>query len=368
MKSRSATNRREQRWVRVDVSLHESKYGQTGFIIIFLFPIPNCSQGPGLGFLGLKPEPKVHGPGAQANKRRTDFMGISPYPSIVTLPETDKPYPSIPTFLKERFPKVGEKRWLARMAEGKVLDEQGTPITPDTPYTPLKRLRYFRETEEEPVIPFEEDILFQNEDLLVACKPHFLPVIPGGPYVEECLLHRLKKKTDNALLTPVNRIDRETAGIVLFSARKETRGLYQSLFMTGKVGKTYRAACRIVRPPRRREWIVENRIVKGDPWFRMKTAPGEANAVSRVRLDSIKDQTAFFTLSPVTGKKHQLRLHMSELGFGLLNDRYYPVLEPERPDDFQNPLQLIAEKVSFRDPITGTPMTFESPRRLLSPP
>jgi len=234
------------------------------------------------------------------------------------------------------------------------------------PYLPLKRLHYFREVTSESIIPFTEKIVFCNDELLVASKPHFLPVIPGGPFVNECLLHRLKKRTGNKDLCPINRIDRETAGLVLFSMNPKTRGRYQELFMRGEVKKTYDAVTLHCREcdPEKSSWIVENKIVKGDPWFRMKTVPGKPNAISKISFIKSKKNRALFQLCPVTGKKHQLRLHMSELGFPILNDRYYPMLLPEIKGDFSAPLALVARKIQFCDPISGQQVSYESEHRL----
>lgn len=292
-------------------------------------------------------------------------MAISQYRATVTMPKTEKPYPTVLDFLCLRFPKVERSCWQKRIADGKVLGEDGHPITERSEYAPQKRIFYFREVAEEPVIPFAEQIVFQNQEFLVACKPHFLPVTPGGPYVDQCLLHRLRKTTGNDDLVPMHRIDRETAGLVLFSANSKTRTLYCELFRTGKVDKSYRAVSAGSGDPGEGAWLVENRMVPGEPWFRMKTTDGPANASSRIELVEVRNGKSLFNLSPVTGKTHQLRVHMSGLGFGLLNDRYYPELQPQGPDDFDAPLQLLAKTVQFEDPITGKQMGFESDRKLL---
>ena len=291
-------------------------------------------------------------------------MVISKFPSVVTMPEADAPYPSIVEFLFQTFPNVPQGRWAERIREGRVLDDRGKPVTADTKYAPSRRIYYFRESENEPVIPFAEQILFQNDEILVACKPHFLPVIPGGRYVEECLLNRLRTRTGIADLVPIHRIDRETAGLVLFSVNRKTRGLYHDLFMHGNVEKTYHALAELHHPPQEDRWIVENRIVRGEPRFRMRTVPGIANARSHIQLMDTNGNRARFHLSPVTGKTHQLRLHMSGLGFGIINDPYYPDLQPKQDDDFDRPLQLLAKTMQFHDPVTGKDMAFRSGREL----
>jgi tRNA pseudouridine32 synthase/23S rRNA pseudouridine746 synthase len=291
-------------------------------------------------------------------------MAISKYHSTVLMPAVEKPYPTVIEFLSQRFPHIDKKTWEARILGGKVFSEQGDPISLATAYIPLTRLYYFREVEQEPCIPFSEKIIFCNENLLVACKPHFLPVIPGGPYVNECLLNRLKKTTENEHLSPINRIDRETAGLVLFSMDPKTRGRYQELFMTHQVEKTYRAVTTCAKVGKKRSWTVENRITQGNPWFRMKISPGKPNAISHITLIKTMDKKAFFKMSPVTGKKHQLRLHLSGLGFPILNDRVYPELLEEKTPDFSAPLQLLAEKIRFKDPLSGRNVSYTSERRL----
>ncbi|HKJ04608.1 MAG TPA: pseudouridine synthase, partial [Geopsychrobacteraceae bacterium] len=277
-------------------------------------------------------------------------MGISQYRSCVCMPNTEKPYPAILDFLVQRFPRVEKSEWLKRIAEEKVLDEAGTPVTSKTPYLPQKKLYYFREVAEEPTIPLQEEILFQNDEIIVACKPPFLPITPSGPYVDECLLNRLRKKTGNYDLVPLHRIDRETSGLVMFSMNRKTRGLYGGLFLNGKIEKTYEALSELPACPLEDEWLVENRLVRADTWFRSKTTRGEINARSRIKLVDFRNNRAHFLLYPITGKKHQLRIHMSGLGFTILNDRYYPELLPKQEDDLDNPLQLIARSVKFIDP------------------
>jgi tRNA pseudouridine32 synthase/23S rRNA pseudouridine746 synthase len=292
-------------------------------------------------------------------------MGIAKHPSVVTMPAAEKPYPSIVEFLCRTFPAISRNQWVERIHEGKVLDDQGKPITAETMYSPSRRIFYFREIENEPVIPFAEQILFQDDEILVADKPHFLPVIPGGRYVEECLLNRLRHRTGIADLAPLHRLDRETAGIVIFSVSPHTRGRYHELFMHGKVEKTYRALAEVNQPPRENQWTVENRIVRGEPRFRMKIVAGIANARSHIQLLEVKGNRGFFSLQPVTGKTHQLRLHMSGLGFRIINDRVYPELQPERDDDFNQPLQLLAKMIRFHDPASGQDREFRSERELL---
>jgi tRNA pseudouridine32 synthase/23S rRNA pseudouridine746 synthase len=281
------------------------------------------------------------------------------------LPPCAKPYPSLLEFLGNRFPHIAGEIWAQRLAAGKILDAAGAPLTQESRYIPHKKLFYFREVANEPRIPFTETILYQDDDLLIADKPHFLPVTPGGRYIEECLLSRLRKRTGLADLAPLHRIDRETAGIVLFSVNKQTRGRYANLWLQGEIEKTYEALSACVPAPEESTWVVENRIERGEPSFRMQIVPGTVNARSVITLRECNNGIARFELHPLTGKTHQLRLHLSGLGCGILNDRFYPELQTERADNFAAPLQLLARMVRFRDPLSGVIREFVSGRELI---
>lgn len=291
--------------------------------------------------------------------------GRSAYPSQVVLPESEKESATLLDFLEKRFPSISHSIWKGRMQKGKVLDGDKKPIYENESYTPGKRIFYFREAEQEIPVPFHEQIMHSDDHILVVSKPHFLPVIPSGPYVNHCLLNRLKQTTGNENLTPIHRIDRETAGLVVFSVNPQTRGHYQQLFMEGRVRKTYEAVTICSSTPSDQPVLVENRIVQGDPFFRMKTEPGTPNSKSWISCVKHKDGFALFHIEPATGKKHQIRIHLSGLGFGIVNDRYYPDLLPEQPPDFGRPMQLLARSLCFKDPVTEKTMTFTCQRSLL---
>jgi len=289
----------------------------------------------------------------------------APTPSHITLPPQKQPYPALLDFLIGRFPHVGRDTWQARLESGKVMDEVGAIVTPETPYRVNARLRYYREVRDEPRIPFEERIVYEDARILIADKPHFLPVTPSGSYVNECLMHRLQRRTGNFDLVAAHRLDRETAGLVLFTKQKALRSPYFELFASGQIRKQYEAIATLPSDPSQTEWLLESRIVRDEPWYRQQQVAGAPNARSRIRLLDTNDAHACFALEPITGKTHQLRLHLGLIGSQIVNDQLYPKLLP-RPatPDYSKPLQLLAKSLAFTDPVTGKPMRFESALQL----
>lgn len=286
--------------------------------------------------------------------------------SRVTLPKLDPPPLSVLAFLQGRFPLVTD--WESRMVRGLVRVDGGGALSAGTPYRVGLRILYFREVEKEPDIPFEAKIIFQDANLLVVDKPHFLPVTPTGPYVRASLLARLQEQTGLVGLAPLHRLDRETAGLVLFSVRQDSRAAFSGLFQKGRIAKTYHAVADVKAGIPPQDWRVENRIEKGEPFFRMTCVEGPVNARSTIRLLAERHGYGLFEVRPETGKKHQIRLHMAAIGHPILHDKLYPELQPEAPSDappdFTHPLQLLAKRLEFTDPITGEARVFESEQEL----
>lgn len=270
---------------------------------------------------------------------------------------------SVFAFLLERFPAISADIWRSRLARGLVLDASGGPIDEQTPYRAGSELRYYRELPPEPRIPFEAEILHRDAHLLVVDKPHFLPVLPTGRFVQESLLVRLKQRLALDDLVPLHRLDRGTAGIVLFSIDPASRGAYQHLFARREMEKAYEALaphCDALAQPR----VHRSRIGKGEPFFRMKEIAGEPNSETRIALIERRGDHSVYRLEPVTGRKHQLRVHLAALGAPILNDPWYPELREEAEDDYTRPLKLLARAIAFIDPLSGAQRRFESARTL----
>lgn len=260
--------------------------------------------------------------------------------------------------LCDHFKAIDRGQWQDRFARGRVLDAEGRPVAADLPYRRGMCLHYFREVLNEKPIPVQEQILYMDDHLVVADKPHFLPVTPTGEYVEHTLLRRLIRRLDNPHLVPLHRIDRHTAGLVLFSANPQSRSAYQRLFPERRIDKRYQAIAAAL-PQHAFPLVHRSRLVHGEPFFRMHEVAGADNSETLAEVLEKNGDLWRYGLSPVTGKTHQLRVHMAALGAAICNDPFYPQLVNEE-DDYQKPLKLLAQRLSFEDPLTGEARSFES--------
>ncbi|MBK7995569.1 MAG: pseudouridine synthase [Blastocatellia bacterium] len=297
----------------------------------------------------------------------TNGKSKAPFSSKLYLPKLDKEPKTIFEYLITRFPHLEAEILASRIEEKELFLDDNSAITLSTPYKAGLTIFYHRATDKEEIIPFQEQVIFENDEILVVDKPPFLPVTPSGKYVNECLLSRLIHKYDYKELTPIHRIDLETSGLVLFSKNNQTRHLYHQLFQTRQVVKQYYAVCQLNDCKKLEignKWTIANRIATGEPWYRMKIVEGEANATTEVQLIDYKEEKALFLLTPITGKKHQLRLHLTSLGFNILNDLLYPEIIKNTNLDYSKVLQLLAYHLSFKDPLINQEIKFFSNQKL----
>lgn len=287
-------------------------------------------------------------------------------------PTQTPPWATIRDFLVARLTPIGAEGVDRQFAAAGFVDEAGQPWRGDEPYRPNTFIWFHRELREEPVVPSTEDILYRDDRIVVADKPHFLSTIPRGRHVVQSLVVRLRNRLDLPELGPAHRLDRLTAGVVLLTTEKRWRGAYQGLFERREVAKTYRAIAPfdpgLTLPRRLRGHIVKRRgslqaeLIAGAP-------DNASTTLELVRvLDSPAGRWADYRLTPETGRTHQLRVQLNALGLPILGDPLYPDVLDVDIDDFSTPLRLLAESLSFIDPIEGTARRFVSHRELDGPP
>ncbi|MFE0882952.1 RluA family pseudouridine synthase [Streptomyces rochei] len=255
---------------------------------------------------------------------------------------------------------------------GAVVGADGRPVPGDAPYEPGLYVWFHRELPAEVPVPFPLRTVYRDEHIVVVDKPHFLATTPRGGHVTETALARLRRELGVPSLGAAHRLDRLTAGLVLFTVRPEERGAYQGLFRDRLVHKAYEAVAPY-DPALALPRTVRSRIVKERGVLAAREVEGEPNAVSRVELIGHRPADGpgpdrglgRYRLVPRTGQTHQLRVHMNALGLPILGDPLYPVVAPPVPaGDFRRPLQLLARELAFTDPVTGREHRFRSTRSL----
>ncbi|WP_227468072.1 pseudouridine synthase [Microbacterium sp. YJN-G] len=288
------------------------------------------------------------------------------------------PWPTIGAYMAERFFHLDPERLLRRFDRGEIVARDGSALSRETPLGAHEFVWYYREPPVEREIPFEIEVLHHDRDLVVADKPHFLPTTPGGKYLQNSALVRLRNLLGIPELTPIHRLDRATAGLLMFSTRPVTRGAYQLLFERREVEKVYEAVSALpagwdpasaALAGRPFPIVFRNHIEKLRAHVRVKVDDArEPNSETLIELIDADDHVVHTLLRPHSGKMHQLRVHLAALGAGILNDGFYPELLPEAPDDFTRPLQLLARELRFTDPLSGAPREFITRRTLQQAP
>lgn len=281
-----------------------------------------------------------------------------PLPSRLYLPKLDRAPATIIEYLAARFPRMSEQVWRDRIARRTVRFDDGTPVRIDSRYRHGQTLLYRREVPGEPEPGAEPVILYQDDRILVADKPSGMVVSPTGDHLERALQVRLQRATGLIDLAPMHRLDRDTAGLVLFSVEPDTRGAYHQMFPERRITKEYLAVAYAgqVRPGQ--QWRVENRLETGKPWYRQQIGDGPVNAISDIRCLEQHEGRALFRIHPVTGKQHQIRIHLASIGCPIVGDTLYPEMRDRNAPD--GPLQLLARRLAFTDPVTGQPRRFVS--------
>ena len=292
------------------------------------------------------------------------------------------PWETAMDYMMHRWGHIDPQGIEDRFDAGEIVGEAGIPLDRTTPLRRHTFIWYYRTLPPETRIPVELTILHQDDHLLVVDKPHFLPTTPGGTYIQESALVRLRNQLQLPDLIPMHRLDRMTAGILLLSTNPETRGKYQVLFEKRQVQKEYECVSAAEPAPGFPAVdfpvVVRNRMTKSRSYLLAEVIEGEPNAETRIErlrtlgadssganTDVVTDdggapRRALYRLEPHSGKTHQLRVHMASLGLGIVYDAFYPELLDKAPDDYAKPLQLLARGIRFVDPVSGRPVEYRS--------
>ncbi|MEO5744581.1 MAG: pseudouridine synthase [Terracoccus sp.] len=251
----------------------------------------------------------------------------------------------------------------AMLAAGEFVDATGEPVPTDGPFVPRSVVWAHRNLPVEVPLPFDLSVRHRDERLVVVDKPHFMATMPRGAHVVNSALARARVVTGMTGLAPAHRLDRPTAGVLLFTTEQRWRGAYQTLFAEGLVHKEYLAVAP-VRPDLELPLVRRTRLVKEHGVHQAREVGGEANAETLIELVEQRGELGLYRLTPRTGRTHQLRCQLNGLGIPIEGDLLYPREVDGAATDFSRPLQLLATSLEFDDPVDGTRRRFETRRTL----
>ena len=273
---------------------------------------------------------------------------------------------------RHRHPDDDDAAVLRRFNEGLVVLIDGTPLKPSTPIAAGTDVFFYRHPAPEPPVPYEIETVFEDDNILVVNKPPFLATMPRAAHITETATVRLRRATGNEEITPAHRLDRMTSGLLLLTKRREIRGAYQELFARREVHKRYEAiaADNGVTAPlvwrshveKLRGEIASREIASAEPNSETllrsvrRLAPTEEQRLQRIH--GVPHPLSRYVLEPVTGKTHQLRVHMCSAGVPILGDPVYPTVQAFDDEDFTIPLRLTSTGLDFIDPLSGSPRSF----------
>jgi tRNA pseudouridine32 synthase/23S rRNA pseudouridine746 synthase len=251
-----------------------------------------------------------------------------------------------------------------KLAAGEFVDAEGRPVPVDAPFVPRSVCWTHRDLPREVEVPFPIDVLHRDERLVVIDKPHFVSTLPRGRHVAQSALARTRVLTGLDRLTPAHRLDRPTAGVLMFTTEQRWRGAYQRVFAERRAHKEYLAVAP-VHADLDLPTVRRTHVVKEHGRHQAREVPGaEPNAETLIALQAATDGIGLYRLTPRTGRTHQLRCQLGGLGIPIVGDPLYPVERNVPDDDFSEPLQLLAAVLEFDDPIDGTRRRFETRRTL----
>lgn len=271
--------------------------------------------------------------------------------------EQPPPWKTIGDFLMSRLPARANVPGM--LAAGDFVDAHGRALDGTEPFTPHTFVWFHRPLAPEVPVPFPLTVLERDDHVAVVDKPHFMATTPRGAHVQESALVKARVTLGLPELAPAHRLDRLTAGVLVFTTRREYRAAYAGVFQSGLAHKEYEAIAAYdaaLEFPLR----VANRIEKRRDSLQAEVVGGAPNAETVIEVVEVRGRYARYRLTPRTGKTHQLRVHMAGLGIPIVGDSLYPVVRSVDADDFSEPLRLVARRLRFADPITGVERDYGS--------
>ncbi len=232
-----------------------------------------------------------------------------------------------------RYRHSSEQEWRAKIESGQVLIN-GEGVFPETILQLGQNLAYHRPPWLEPTVPLSWEIIYEDRDLLAIAKPAGLPVLPGGGFLENTLLWQIKKTYPQNPPVPIHRLGRGTSGLLLLAKSALAKSSLSRQMRTNSVSKSTENRVDKIYLAKVGNGVIPNRFSVTNPIGKIPhpllgyiygaTATGKF-AHSECQVVQRNTDSTIIQVKILTGRPHQIRIHLAAAGFPLMGDPLYGV-------------------------------------------
>jgi RluA family pseudouridine synthase len=229
---------------------------------------------------------------------------------------------TVENYFADRFNYLSRQEWIRVISEGAII-VNGQAVQPGTVLSACDQTSAHMGLRQEPPADRRLEIVFEDDSIRVFNKAAPIPVHPCGRYFKNSMTELLKEKYPEEIPRPVQRLDAETTGLIVFAKSRQVAAFLGKEFESGRMHKEYLAlATGEMREQRIRIDAPIGRI-KGSKRGVVHSDPKAQQALTEVLCLAVKDGASLLQVTPLTGRTNQIRVHLAQEGYPLYNDSVY---------------------------------------------